>query len=132
MLGYRTFSEMKDHVAEHTGNESSNSKALIGQWINSAYREAVDAADWPQLLEGVETGVTVSSGDRFAFLPKDVGDIKLILPSQHERVLIGRSILQLMRSVGSSFDVSGTIRDYAPAGEVGRKTDISSAEKSIC
>ena len=131
MIGLMTLKEIRDLVAAQIGDTSSGRATKIDLAINMHYCDFASRKRWPQLVRSSEELVTVSSGSKFVYLPKDVEQVYFILPQNSDALLQATNIEQLFNVAGDTFDTPGAALSYAEAGDFARRYDFLAAGEQL-
>ena len=131
MLDYLTLEQMRDQAGRMIGDTSSSRDTKIDEWLNTSYDSCAKRHRWPQLIRASEGLISATSGNKYLYLDKYVGQLFFIFPSSHEGVAPAQMVENFFRRYGSTWDTSGPIESYAAMTEVGRKADFSSTAEKI-
>lgn len=135
MSDYMTLEQMRGMIARHvqmSSDSGSRSRTRIDEWINGVYMDIVHEFLWPSLVDGSEAVLTVTSGEKYVYLPKYIDQVIMVQASAYDVNLLHQGLREITRRFGGGVATSsGGLVMYADAGEVGRKTDFSSTAEQI-
>ena len=131
MIGYETRKEMRDRVCRLINDTSTGRQTKVNDWLAHHYKEAGDAYDWPQLVRISEERVSVVAGSKFVYLPKDVEQILVIMPTNQAQPLLNADPSSLYRASGVDFNVNGPALRWADAGDAPKRVEFSAAGENL-
>lgn len=131
MIGYMTLAEMRDAIGRQVGDTTAYRNTRIDEWINLHYEEIAKRHLWPELVRSAEAGISLTSGERFIYLPKEVAQLLFFYQRTDDNVLNYQDVRDLFRRAGTTAESSGQVSDYSFAGLEGKKTGWHTAAEKL-
>ena len=131
MLEYGTLGQIAEQVSVQIQDSSASKAVAIKGWINTHYARVARGHRWPELLRVSEERASLTAGQKYLYLPKEVEQLYLVFPQNAFGVLQGRALDSLIEEYSTIKDTAGVTVNYADAGEVGYMTDFYTAGERI-
>jgi hypothetical protein len=131
MLEYGTLGQLATEVGHNIQDGSAEMAVQVKESINNNYVTVARGHRWPGLLRISEERSSLTAGQKYLFLPKEVEQVYLIFPQNGMPPLQGRSLDQLIERYGELYAESGTAVDFAEAGEVGYCTEFYTTGETL-
>lgn len=131
MLEYATLGQLADHVGRQIQDTSADKAVAIKENLNMHYGQMARGHRWAELLRISEALTSVTTGQKYLYLPKEVEQIYLIFPQGGMPPLIGMSLTQMIEQYSTQYATSGLTINFAEAGEVGYRADFSTTGETL-
>lgn len=126
---YRTLANMRTQVGEFVGDTTTRRGGIIDDWLNTHYADIATQYRWPTLMRGIETTLSFVSGEKFLFLPKDVGQLYFLIRGAPIAESPHQTIENFFRRQLQTVNTAGRVVTYSDIGETGKRASIVTAEK---
>jgi hypothetical protein len=127
MIGYLTFSEMRNTVAAHVQDISTARASKINDWLNIHYFDFASRYRWPQLTRSEEAAVTLTANGPYMYLPSDVDQLYAILPVGQDGLAAPMSVEAILQQMGATSQNPSLFVNYADSGEFARRYEFLAA-----
>jgi hypothetical protein len=131
MLEFATLGQMAAQVGRQV--QSSDDAALVRykESLNTHYGNVARGHRWPQLLRTSEERSSLTSGQKYLYLPKEVEQVYLIFPQNGAAPAMGGDLDTLIEQFSSIYAEAGVTVAFAEAGEVGYATDFYTTGETL-
>lgn len=115
----KTRGEIKAAVARFVEDSSTAGLAIIGDFLDLGYAEALALPDWPPLIRWADSAVSLAAGQAYIHAPKQVREILAIVDSTSPFNLEAHSVEGLLADQQGFAGTSGAPTRYAHVGDYG-------------
>lgn len=131
MLEYATLGQLSDQVGRQIQDTSAEKAVAIKENLNMHYGQLARGQRWAELLRVSEERVSLTSGQKYLYLPKEVEQVYLLFPQGGMPPLVGMTLTQMIEQFSSVYATSGITVNFAEAGEVGYRTDFYTTGETL-
>ena len=131
MINYMTLADMRGQVGRFVGDTTATRNVKTDEFINLHYADIATRYRWPYLMRAAESLVVTTSGDKFLYLPKDVGQLYFIIRGTPIGEAPSQTIENFFRRQMELVNTIGRFITYADAGEVGRRAEFSDTAEML-
>lgn len=121
----KTRGELKAAVGRFVEDSSTNGLALIGDFLDQGYEEALKMSEWPPIVRWADSAVSLAAGVAYLHTPKDVREIIAIVDQTSPFNLDGFGVEQLLADQQGFAGTAGAPTRWSHVGDYGIKATLT-------
>lgn len=126
-----TLADMRGQVGRFVGDTTDSRNEKTDEFINLHYADIATRYRWPYLMRSSEQAVVTTSGEKFLYVPKDVGQIYFVIRGSPLGEAPHQTIENFFKRQMELVDNVGRFITYADAGDAGRRAEFSTTPELL-